>query len=89
MSTTRTGSKDYLEIVDAEPGKIWFENGVGPIAVPRASDLARPGWSAFVTAARIDKRWHSGGVVYPDVRSQRLRDRWMCMAIPDPIENPP
>ena len=60
--------EDYLEIVDAEPGKIWFENGVGPIAVPRkASDLARPGWSAFVTAVRIDKRWHllEVGVVYP------------------------
>jgi len=59
--------EDHLEIIDAEPGKIWFENGVGPIAVPRkASDLARPGWSAFVTAARIDKRWHllEVGVVY-------------------------
>ncbi|MFY2861610.1 hypothetical protein ACOJVU_18160, partial [Mycobacterium sp. THU-M104] len=45
--------EDYLQIVDVGPGKIWFENGVGPIAVPReASDLARPGWSVFVTAAR-------------------------------------
>jgi hypothetical protein len=60
--------EDYLEIVDVQPGKIWFGNGVGPIAVPRkASDLARPGWSAFVTAARIDKRWQllEVGVVYP------------------------
>lgn len=60
--------EDYLQIVDVQPGKIWFDNGVGPIAVPRtASDLARPGWSAFVTAARIDKRWHllEIGVVYP------------------------
>ena len=60
--------EDHLEIIDAKPGKIWFENGVGPIAVPRkASDLARPGWSAFVTAARIDNRWHllEVGVVYP------------------------
>jgi hypothetical protein len=38
--------EDYLEISDVEPGKIWFECGVGPITVPRkASDLARPGWS--------------------------------------------
>lgn len=35
--------EDYLEISDVEPGKIWFEGGVGPIAVPReVSDLARP-----------------------------------------------
>jgi hypothetical protein len=35
--------EDYLEITDVEPGKIWFEGGMGPIAVPReASDLARP-----------------------------------------------
>ncbi|TVS87770.1 hypothetical protein [Mycobacterium helveticum] len=60
--------EDYLQIVEVGPGKIWFENGVGPIAVPRkASDLARPGWSVFVTAARIAKRWHllEVGVVYP------------------------
>lgn len=51
--------EDYLEIIDVEPGKIWFDGGVGPIAVPRkASDLARPGWSAFVTAARIGPSRH-------------------------------
>jgi hypothetical protein len=60
--------EDYLAITDVEPGKIWFEGGVGPIAVPReASDLARPGWSAFVTAARISASWRllEVGVVYP------------------------
>jgi hypothetical protein len=60
--------EDYVAITDVEPGKIWFEGGVGPIAVPReASDLARPGWSAFVTAARIRGRWRllEVGVVYP------------------------
>jgi hypothetical protein len=60
--------EDSLEITDVEPGKIWFERGVGPIAVPRnASDLARPGWSAFVTAFRTDGRWHllEVGFVYP------------------------
>ncbi len=60
--------EDYLAIADVEPGKIWFEGGVGPITVPRkASDLARPGWSAFVTAARIRTRWHllEVGFVYP------------------------
>jgi hypothetical protein len=60
--------EDYLQITDVEPGKIWFEQGVGPISVPRkASDLARPGWSAYVTAARLAGRWHllEVGFVYP------------------------
>jgi hypothetical protein len=60
--------EDYLAITHVEPASIWFERGVGPIPVPRkASDLARPGWSAFVTAARIRGRWHllEVGVVYP------------------------
>jgi hypothetical protein len=60
--------EDYLEITDVEPGKIWFEGGVGPITVPRkASDLARPGWSAFVTAANLAGRWYllEVGPVYP------------------------
>ena len=56
------------EITDVEPGKIWFEGGVGPITVPRkTSDLARPGWSAFITAANLAGRWHliEVGPVYP------------------------
>ena len=60
--------EEYLQITDVEPGSIWFERGVGSISVPRkASDLARPGWSAFVTAVRIRGRWHllEVGVVYP------------------------
>jgi hypothetical protein len=60
--------EDYLEITDVEPGKIWFDGGVGPIMVPRnTSDLARPGWSAVITAARIAGRWHliEVGTVYP------------------------
>jgi hypothetical protein len=60
--------EDQLAISDVEPGRIWFEGSVGPIAVPRkASDLARPGWSAFVTAARTDGAWRllEVGFVYP------------------------
>jgi len=60
--------EDQLAISDVEPGRIWFEGGVGPIAVPRkASDLARPGWSAFVTAVRTDGAWRllEVGFVYP------------------------
>ena len=60
--------EDCLEITDVEPGKLWFEGDVGPFRVPRkASDLARPGWSAFVIAARVAGRWHllEVGSVYP------------------------
>lgn len=60
--------EDHLEIANVEPGKIWFDGGVGPITVPRkASDLARPGWSAFVTAAKLSGRWQliEVGPVYP------------------------
>ncbi|MGZ6576040.1 MAG: hypothetical protein ACXVHJ_34175 [Solirubrobacteraceae bacterium] len=61
-------AEDYLQITDVEPGKIWFEGGVGPITVPRkASDLARPGWSMHITAARAARTWHllEVGFVYP------------------------
>jgi hypothetical protein len=60
--------EDHLAISDVKPGRIWFEGGIGPIAVPRqASDLARPGWSVFVTAARTAGGWHllEVGFVYP------------------------
>lgn len=60
--------EDHLAISDVEPGRIWFEGGIGPIAVPRqASDLARPGWSVSVTAARTKDSWHllEVGFVYP------------------------
>jgi hypothetical protein len=60
--------EEHLEITDVEPGRIWFERGVGPIEVPRqASDLARPGWSVLITAARIEGRWRllEVGFVYP------------------------
>jgi hypothetical protein len=60
--------QDHLVISDVEPGRIWFEGGVGPIAVPyQVSDLARPGCSAFVTAARTAGSWEllQVGFVYP------------------------
>ena len=60
--------EDYLAITDVEPGRIWFEGGVGPITVPRkASNLARLGWSMHITAARLNDAWHllEIGFVYP------------------------
>jgi hypothetical protein len=56
------------DLIFDRPGKIWFEGDVGPFSVPpKASDLARPGWSAFVTAAKAAGRWHllEVGAVYP------------------------
>jgi hypothetical protein len=60
--------EDHLMISEIEPGRIWFEGGVGPIEVPKkASDIARPGWMVFVVAARVKRRWHllEVGSVYP------------------------
>ena len=60
--------QDHLVISDIDPGRIWFQGGVGPIAVShQASDLARPGSSAFVTAARTAGSWQllQVGFVYP------------------------
>jgi len=60
--------EDSLAISDVQPGRIWFEGDIGPIAVPRkASDLARPGWTVFVTLARAAGSWHllEVGFVYP------------------------
>jgi hypothetical protein len=60
--------EDQLMISEIEPGRIWFEGGIGPIEVPQAaSDLARPGWLVLVTAARVAGRWHllEVGFVYP------------------------
>ena len=57
-----------LTIDRVEPGKIWFEGGIGPIQVPnRASELAQPGWMVFIVAARRASRWHllEVGSVYP------------------------
>ena len=60
--------EDQLMIDQLEPGKIWFEGGIGPIQVPkRASELAQPGWMVFIVAARRGGRWHllEVGSVYP------------------------
>ena len=60
--------EEQLMISETEPGRIWFEGGVGPFDVPkRASDLAQPGWMVFIVAARVNKRWHllEAGTVYP------------------------
>jgi len=60
--------EEQLMISETEPGRIWFEGDVGPFDVPkRASDLAQPGWTVFIVAARVKRRWHllEAGTVYP------------------------
>ena len=60
--------EDYLRIERVAPGQLWFEGGVGPVAVPTAAtDLAQPGWSVNVVLARAGASWHlvEVGNVYP------------------------
>lgn len=60
--------EDYLMIERVEPGELWFEGGIGPVKVSKAaSDLARQGWSASVTLAKVKGKWRivEIGNVYP------------------------
>ena len=60
--------EEQLMISEIEPGRIWFEGDVGPFEVPkRVSELAQPGWTVFIVAARVKKRWHllEASSVYP------------------------
>lgn len=50
--------EDHLTIDRVEPGTLWFEGGIGPVAVPTAaSALAQPGWSLHVVLAHHHGRW--------------------------------
>ena len=60
--------EDYLAIEKVEPGALWFEGGIGPVAVPKAaSNIAQTGWSVNVSLARSANTWHilEVGDVYP------------------------
>lgn len=59
---------DYLMIERIEPGKLWFEGGIGPVKVPKAaSDIAQVGWSVNIVLGRAGSTWHilEVGNVYP------------------------
>jgi hypothetical protein len=59
---------DYLMIDRVEPGKLWFEGEIGPVAVPKAaSAIAQPGWSVNIVLGRRGRTWHilEVGNVYP------------------------
>jgi hypothetical protein len=60
--------EDFFRIERIEPGALWLEQGVGPIAVPEAaSAIAEPGWWVNVVAIRLGGTWYLGevGHVYP------------------------
>ncbi len=60
--------EDYLPIERVEPGALWFEGGIGPLAVPKAtSELAEVGWEVNVVMARTARGWRllEVGCVYP------------------------
>ncbi len=57
-----------LPITKVEPGKLWFDENIGPLAVPsEISDLARIGWEVTVVLAFTRNRWWlvEVGNVYP------------------------
>jgi len=60
--------EDFLAIERVESGKLWFEGGIGPVAVSKqASDLAQIGWGVNIVLARWRGRWYivELGFVYP------------------------
>jgi hypothetical protein len=60
--------EDELMISRVEPGRLWFDDDIGPVKVPRAaSDLARPGWTVSLVLGRVRGQWRmvQVGSVYP------------------------
>lgn len=60
--------EDSLMIERVEPGRIWFEGGVGPFKVPEeVSAECEIGWEVWIVAARAEARWYllECGMVYP------------------------
>lgn len=60
--------EDSLPIERIEPGKIWFEGGIGPFEVPEeVSAECETGWEAWIVAGPADGRWHllECGMIYP------------------------
>jgi len=59
---------DYLPIERVESSALFFEGGIGPLAVPKeASELAEVGWEVNVVLARTSGGWRllEVGCVYP------------------------
>ncbi|HWC12625.1 MAG TPA: hypothetical protein VG455_15555 [Acidimicrobiales bacterium] len=60
-------AEDYFTIERVEPGALWLTGGIGPVNVdPKASSLARPGWSVYFVLSRSARGWQilEAGNVY-------------------------
>lgn len=60
--------EDSLTIERVEPGKVWFEGGIGPFEVPEEiSAESEPGWEAWIVAGPPGGSWRllECGFVYP------------------------
>ncbi len=60
--------EDFLMIERVEPGRLWFEGGIGPVKVSReTSDVAQEGWSVNIVLGRQSGGWRvlEVGSVYP------------------------
>ena len=65
-------NEDYLEdeltISRVEPGRLWFDDEIGPVMVPRAvTDLTHTGWMVSLALSRVQGQWRllQMGTVYP------------------------
>jgi hypothetical protein len=72
VNVNALADKDYLEdrliISRVEPGRLWFDDEIGPVTVPRAvTDLAHPGWMVSLALGRVKGQWRllQVGTVYP------------------------
>ncbi|HYY32451.1 MAG TPA: hypothetical protein VE693_02555 [Gaiellaceae bacterium] len=62
----RSGGLARIERI--EPGRIWFERGIGPFEVPEeVSAESETGWEVWIAAAPAEGKWHllECGMVYP------------------------
>jgi hypothetical protein len=72
VNVDRLDDADYIEdeltISRVESERVWFEENIGPVKVPKAaSDLARAGWSVSLALGRVRGQWRivQVGGVYP------------------------
>jgi hypothetical protein len=72
VNVDRLEDADYIEdeltISRVEPERVWFEDDIGPVKVPKAaSDLAHAGWTVSLALGRVRGQWRivQVGGVYP------------------------
>lgn len=68
---------DFLCIERIEPGRLWFDQGVGPVAVPpEATEIAEVGWWVNLYAEKRAGDWLllETGYVYPRLAAEGGED---------------